>query len=417
MNMRGNAVLALEDGRLFHGEPFGAPVEAGGEVVFTTSMTGYQEVATDPSFNGQLVTFTYPLIGNYGVTPADDESWRPWIAAAIVREHCDEPSHWRADGTFDEYLRRHGIPGIAGVDTRALTLHLRDLGLLRGVLVPDRRGLGDAELVERARRAPLPSERNVVADTSIPAPETTGDPTGRHVVVLDCGHKRNIVRSLERRGLRVTVVSWDTPFERIAELDPDGVTTSPGPGDPENVGPAVETVRRTVDAGIPFMGICLGHQLLALGIGAGTSRLPYGHRGGNQPVKDLLTGSVHITSQNHGFKVDPERVPTGAGWRVGKVNLNDGSVEGLDHASHPAFSVQYHPEGAPGPQDNQYLFDRFVAMIEETKAAEASPAIPVGAGRRSGSELLGPPHAADEDDRSGQARMPADVILSAAKNP
>ncbi len=375
--MHGNAVLALEDGRLFGGEPFGAIHEAGGEIVFTTSMTGYQEVATDPSFNGQIVTFTYPLIGNYGVTPGDDESWQPWVAGVIVREYCDEPSNWRADGTFDAYLKRHGIPGIMEVDTRALTRHLRDKGLLRGVLVPDRRGLSDAELVARARRAPLPSERNVVAETSIPAIATTGDPEGRHVVVLDCGHKRNIVRSLERRGLKVTVVPWDTGYDQIAALAPDGVTTSPGPGDPENVESAARTVRRIVDAGIPFMGICLGHQLLALGIGAGTSRLHYGHRGGNQPVKDLRTGEVHITSQNHGFKVDPEHVPTAAGWRVGKINLNDGSVEGLDHESRPAFSVQYHPEGAPGPQDNQYLFDRFVDLIEgrEVKGAgrEAVP--------------------------------------------
>ena len=372
MTRRGNAVLALEDGRLFHGEAFGAPVEAGGEVVFTTSMTGYQEVATDPSFDGQLVTFTYPLIGNYGVTPGDDESWRPWAAGVIVREYCDEPSHWRAEGTLDGYLRCHGVPGIAGVDTRALTRHLRDRGLLRGLLVPDRAGLSDEELVARARRAPLPSERNVVAETSIPAIQTTGDPSGRHVVLLDCGHKQNIVRSLERRGLKVTVVPWDTPFERIAALAPDGITTSPGPGDPENAGPAIETVRRIVDAGLPFMGICLGHQLLALGIGAGTSRLPYGHRGGNQPVKDLATGRVHITAQNHGFKVDPELIPTAEGWRVGKVNLNDGSVEGLEHETRPVFSVQYHPEGAPGPQDNQYLFDRFVALLSAERGARSA---------------------------------------------
>ncbi|HEX5505117.1 MAG TPA: glutamine-hydrolyzing carbamoyl-phosphate synthase small subunit [Thermomicrobiales bacterium] len=370
MTIHGNAVLALEDGRLFHGEPLGAPVEAGGEVVFTTCMTGYQEVATDPSFDGQLVTFTYPLIGNYGVTPEDDESWRPWVAGLVMREYSDEPSNWRSVGTLDDYLHRHRIPAIVGVDTRALTRHLRDRGLLRGVLVPDRRGLSDAELVARARRAPLPSERNVVAETSIPEIRTTGDPRGRHVVLLDCGHKQNIVRSLERRGLKVTVVPWDTPFETIAALGPDGVTTSPGPGDPENVAPAVETVRRVVDAGIPFMGICLGHQLLALAIGAETSRLHYGHRGGNQPVKDLRTGRVHITSQNHGFKVDPEQVPTADGWRVGKINLNDGSVEGLDHATRPVFSVQYHPEGAPGPQDNQYLFDRFIATIAAARAVE-----------------------------------------------
>jgi carbamoyl-phosphate synthase small subunit len=359
------AALALEDGRIFRGEPFGAPVEAGGEVVFTTTMTGYQEVATDPSFNGQIVCFTYPLIGNYGVTPADDESFRPWARGIIVREYSDEPSNWRADGTFGAYLRRHNIPGIMGVDTRALTRHLRDRGLLRGVIVPDRRGLSDEELVARARQAPLPSEFNAVAETSIPRIETSGNPDGAHVVVLDCGHKRNIVRSLERRGLKVTVVPWDTPWETVEALKPDGVTTSPGPGDPENAERTVETVRQIVDHDIPFMGICLGHQLLALSIGAETSRLHYGHRGGNQPVKDLLDGRVYITSQNHGFKVDPEGVPTDQGWRIGKINLNDGSVEGLEHESRPAFSVQYHPEGAPGPQDNQYLFDRLVGMIEE----------------------------------------------------
>lgn len=358
------AALALEDGRIFGGEPFGAPSEAGGEIVFTTSMTGYQEVATDPSFNGQVVCFTYPLIGNYGVTPADDESFRPWVRGVIVREYSDEPSNWRSVGTFDSYLRQHNIPGIMGVDTRALTRHLRDRGLLRGVIVPDRRGLSDSELVERARNASLPSEYNAVAQTSIPAIETTGNPDGIHIVVLDCGHKRNIVRSLERRGLKVTVVPWDTTYEAIEALRPDGVATSPGPGDPENAEQAVETVRQIVDNDIPFMGICLGHQLLALSIGAETSRLHYGHRGGNQPVKDLINGRVYITSQNHGFKVDPEHIPTDKGWRIGKINLNDGSVEGLEHESRPAFSVQYHPEGAPGPQDNQYLFDRLVSMIE-----------------------------------------------------
>ncbi len=361
------AALALEDGRIFRGAPFGAAVEAGGEVVFTTTMTGYQEVATDPSFNGQLVCFTYPLIGNYGVTPADDESFRPWVRGVIVREYCDEPSNWRSTGTFARYLEQQNIPGIMGVDTRALTRHLRDKGLLRGVIVPDRRDLSDDDLVARATQAPLPSEYNVVAETSIPQIETTGNPDGLHVVVLDCGHKRNIVRSLERRGLKVTVVPWDTPFETIAALHPDGVTTSPGPGDPENAELTVNTVRQIVEQNIPFMGICLGHQLLALSIGAETSRLHYGHRGGNQPVKDLLDGRVYITSQNHGFKVDPDQVPTADGWRVGKVNLNDGSVEGLEHETRPAFSVQYHPEGAPGPQDNQYLFDRLITMIEEGK--------------------------------------------------
>lgn len=357
------AAVALEDGRIFRGTPFGARREVGGEVVFTTTMTGYQEVATDPSFNGQIVCFTYPLIGNYGVTPADDESFRPWVRGVIVRDYSDEPSNWRSVGTFASYLEEHDIPGIQGIDTRALTRHLRDIGLLRGVIVPDRRDLSDDDLIARARTAPLPSEYNAVAETSIPAIETTGDPNGLHVVVLDCGHKRNIVRSLERRGLKVTVVPWDTPYETIAALRPDGITTSPGPGDPENAELTVQTVKQIIEDEIPFMGICLGHQLLALSIGAETSRLHYGHRGGNQPVKDLFNNRVYITSQNHGFKVDPEAIPQEQGWRVGKINLNDGSVEGLEHVTRPVFSVQYHPEGAPGPQDNQYLFDRLVEMM------------------------------------------------------
>lgn len=373
MSYHGDAVLALEDGRLFHGTSLGAPVEVGGEVVFTTTMTGYQEVATDPSFGGEIVTFTYPLIGNYGVTPDDDESWRPWVAGLVLREYCDEPSNWRSVGGFDAYLKRHGVPAIVGVDTRALTRHLRDRGLLRGVLVPDRRGLTDAELTARARNAQLPSEYNAVDAASLREPRTTGDQHGKHVVMLDCGHKQNIVRSLERRGLRVTVVPWDTPFKTIVDLRPDGVTTSPGPGDPENVQDAVATVGQIVEAEIPFMGICLGHQLLALSIGARTSRLPFGHRGGNQPVKDLATGRVHITSQNHGFKVEAAGIPAESGWRVGKINLNDGSVEGLEHASRPAFSVQYHPEGSPGPQDNQYLFDRFVKLLDRSRGPDAPP--------------------------------------------
>ncbi len=364
------AALALEDGRIFPGRSFGAPVETDGEVVFTTCMTGYQEIATDPSFRGQLVCLTYPIIGNYGVTPGDDESRQPWVSALIVREYVDEPSHWQMTGTLDAYLREHGIPGIADVDTRALTRHIRTHGLVRGVLVPDRAGMGDAELIERARRARLTSDIDAVGDVSAPVSrDYAGVLHGPHVVVLDCGLKENIVRSLVARGCRVTVVPHNTPYAEVRALAPDGLLCSPGPGDPENAMAAVDTVRRVLDDGTPYAGVCLGHQLLALAIGAQTSRLPFGHRGGNHPVLDLMTGQVRVTSQNHGFKVEPDSIPTANGWRVAHLNLNDGSVEGLSHDSLPAFSIQYHPEGAPGPQDSQDLFDRFLAMVATYRAA------------------------------------------------
>lgn len=364
------AALALEDGRIFPGRPFGAPKEADGEVVFTTCMTGYQEIATDPSFRGQLVCLTYPIIGNYGVTPGDDESRQPWASALIVREYVDEPSHWQMTGTLDGYLKERGIPGIADVDTRALTRHIRTHGLVRGVLVPNRTGLSDADLVERARKAPLTSDIDAVGDVSTLASRDYAGPLDApHVVVLDCGLKENIVRSLVARGVHVTVVPHDTSYAEIRALAPDGVLCSPGPGDPENADEAVETVRQVLESGLPYAGVCLGHQLLALAIGAKTSRLPFGHRGGNHPVLDLVTGQVRVTSQNHGFQVESDSIPTAAGWHVAHLNLNDGSVEGLMHDTLPAFSIQYHPEGAPGPQDSQDLFDRFLAMVAEYRAA------------------------------------------------
>lgn len=367
------AALALEDGRIFAGRPFGAAAAAMGEVVFTTCMTGYQEIATDPSFRGQLVCLTYPIIGNYGVTPGDDESRHPWVSALIVREYVDEPSHWQMTGTLDAYLKEHGIPGIAEVDTRALTRHIRTRGLVRGVLVPDRAHYTDAALVARAQGAPLTSDLDAVGDVSAPQPrDYTGAADGPHVVLLDCGLKENIVRSLVRRGVRVTVVPHDTPFAAVAALEPDGVICSPGPGDPENARAAIATVRRVVESGMPYAGICLGHQLLALAIGAQTDRLPFGHRGGNHPVLDLITGQVRVTSQNHGFRVLPETIPTEKGWRIAHQNLNDGSVEGLVHETLPVFTIQYHPEGAPGPQDSQDLFDRFVGIIERRRAARTT---------------------------------------------
>jgi carbamoyl-phosphate synthase small subunit len=330
-------VLALEDGRQFFGYGFGAEVAAEGEVVFCTSMTGYQEICTDPSYRGQLVCLTYPIIGSYGVTPQDDESRQPWLAGLIVREYCPDFSNWRAEESLEGYLSRAKVPGIYGVDTRALTRHLRTHGLRRGVIraVESTR---DEAPVELAKKALLPSDKNVVGEVTTPERyEFNGiglsDEIRRdlNLVVLDCGLKENILRSLARRGLEATVVPFDTPLEDILALKPSGVLSSPGPGDPENVDATVQTVRGLLERRIPFFGICMGHQLLGLAVGATTSRLKFGHRGANHPVKDSATGRVHITSQNHGFQVDRDSIPEGSGWYVNQVNLNDGSVEGLAH--------------------------------------------------------------------------------------
>jgi len=362
---RYDAAVALADGRIFRGRAFGAPGIAEGEVVFTTTMTGYQEVCTDPSFCGQIVCMTYPLIGNYGVNADDDESHRPWVAGLIVREHCPAPSNWRSSGTIDAYLRTWGIPGIAGVDTRALTRHIRSVGDTRAVLVHDAHRYSDEELVAMARRAPLPGERNVVEEVAADGIETAGAPDGPHIVVVDCGVKRNIVRSLVKRGARVTVVPYGTPAEDIAALRPDGVIISPGPGDPANLDEGLDVVRDVLARGIPYFGICLGHQLLARAIGAETTKLKFGHRGGNHPVLDLRTGQVTITSQNHGFCVVEETLPRAGEWEVAQINLNDRTVEGLVNTERPVMSVQFHPEASPGPWDNGVLFDRFLAMVAE----------------------------------------------------
>ena len=370
----------LSDGRIFPGRPFGAQSIAEGEAVFTTAMTGYQEVSTDPSFYGQIVCMTYPLIGNYGAMPDDEESRQPWISGMVVREYCDQPSNWRSVGTFGDYLERHGIPALEAVDTRALTRHIRVHGAMRAVLVSNRAGMSDDELRERAQRAWTPGDEDVVPAVTTPEERDIGPRSGLHIVLIDCGVKENILRSLERRGVRVTVVPYGTTAEDILALGPDGVITSPGPGDPERADQAVETVRVLVDDRVPYMGVCLGHQLLALAVGARTSKLKFGHRGANHPVKDLLTGEVHITSQNHGYQVDAASVPVDRGWRVSQVNLNDGSVEGLAHVDLPVLSVQYHPEGSPGPQDNQYLFDRFIEQVGAQKRVQAAQGAPRPAG-------------------------------------
>ena len=358
--------LVLADGRVFRGAPFGAERNAEGEAVFTTTMTGYQEVATDPSFRGQIVCMTYPLIGNYGINDDDDQSRQPWIAGMIVRDYCDEPSYWRSNRTLAHYFKEHGIPALMGVDTRALTRHVRREGAMPAVLFSH---LDETDLpaaLERARNAWTPARSNVVADVAVREAATYGS-GDLHIVLIDCGVKQHIIDSLTSRGAKVTVVPFSASISEIRALEPDGVLTSPGPGDPENVDVTAEVVGQLVQSGLPYFGVCLGHQLLALSIGASTSKLKFGHRGGNHPVQSVDDGRVRITAQNHGYQVDAGSIPEGLGWRVSEVNLNDGSVEGLAHAELPVFSVQYHPEGSPGPKDSDALFDRFLDMVKATR--------------------------------------------------
>lgn len=370
-------VLALEDGATFTGRPFGA-IEAmrggrRGEVVFATGMTGYQEICTDPSYRGQMVVLTYPLIGNYGVTLADVESRRPWLSALIVREASDDYSNWRASASIDDYLAAYGIPGVCELDTRALTRHLREHGTLRGVLRVFEAGENPdiAALVAEAKKVHTVTDLDVVADVSIKEPDTwkTDEPMpagAPRVLLIDTGYKQNIARNLARRGLEVIIAPHTVTLDDVLRIQPDGVLLSNGPGDPESVANLVELTRTLVwEEKMPLMGICLGHQILGLAAGARTSRLPFGHHGANHPVREVRTGRVTVTSQNHNFQVDAATIPAASGLYVSHINLSDGSVEGMAHDTLPVFSVQYHPEAAPGPEDNQELFDRFAALIRE----------------------------------------------------
>ncbi|HHL39637.1 MAG TPA: carbamoyl-phosphate synthase small subunit [Deltaproteobacteria bacterium] len=366
------AILALRDGTVFEGYSFGAEGESSGEVVFNTSMTGYQEIITDPSYRGQIVTMTYVQQGNYGVNDEDVESGRPWVEGFIVKEECLGPSNWRSTGSLSDYLRRSGIVGIAGIDTRALTRHIREEGAMEGVISTVD---GDPRrLVEKARAVAPLAGRDLVRDVTCPRPYTFGqglwDRDGGYgappeprfrVTALDFGVKYNILRHLASRGCAVTVVPASTPAAEILAADPDGVFLSNGPGDPAAVDYAVGTVRELLGR-LPVFGICLGHQILSLAVGARTYKLKFGHRGGNHPVMDLKTRCVEITAQNHGFAVDEESL--GEAAELTHVNLNDGTVEGIALRDAPAFSVQYHPEASPGPHDSHYLFDRFVEMME-----------------------------------------------------
>ena len=351
--------LILEDGAEFYGYGFGADRETMAEVVFNTSMVGYQEILSDPSYTGQAVVMPYPLMGNYGICEGDFETETPTVNAMIVREFNEEPSNFRCTETLNAYLCRYGITGLAGVDTRKLARHIRDKGSCKGLIcdatMPNL--VGFAKLQTTA----LPTDQ-VSRVSSKALWRSPADIPQFHVVAVDCGMKHNIVRCLNARGCDVTVVPWNITAGEVEALKPDGLFISNGPGDPTDAGPVIKLVRN-LRGKLPIFGICLGHQIIALSYGAKTYKLKFGHRGGNHPVKNLLTGKVEITSQNHSYAVDTQSL-AGTGLEVTHVNLLDNTVEGLRNAADRVFSVQYHPESAPGPQDSSYLFDEFVRLME-----------------------------------------------------
>jgi carbamoyl-phosphate synthase small subunit len=365
------AFVLLEDGAWFAGTIARKVDPAFGEVVFTTNITGYQETFTDPSYLGQIVVMTAPMIGNYGINQEDMESERPQVSGVVVRELSRAPSNWRATRTLDEWLAALGVPVIEGVDTRRLTRHLRERGAMRGVIAE---GQGPtAELTARLLASPSMTGLDLASRATVGDRRVEGH--GPHVVAYDYGMKRNIVRMLVQTGCRVTVVPAETSAAQVRELQPDGLFLSNGPGDPAAVRYAIESIRELAGTGLPTFGICLGHQLIGLAFGGETAKLPYGHRGGNHPVRDLRSGQVLITTQNHGFAVvgDADGVPGASGLEVTHLNLNDGTIEGVRHRELPLFAVQYHPEAAPGPHDAFPHFDQFLGSLREPSSQKPSP--------------------------------------------
>jgi carbamoyl-phosphate synthase small subunit len=364
--MSKRAFLALEDGTIYQGYSFGGEDTTYGEVVFNTSMSGYQEILTDPSYAGQIVVPTYPLIGNYGINDVDSESKQIQVRGFVVREYCPTPSHWQSKFTLHEFLQTNGIPGLAGVDTRALTRRLRLAGVMMGVLTSE---MTPEEALRELKRFPLYGATDFVKEVTTEKPYQWGPSSGGtqysyHIVIVDTGLKYNIARILAHLGCGVTVVPCTMSAEAILNLKPDGIVLSPGPGDPALLGYMIETVKELIRRK-PVMGICLGHQLIGVALGAKTFKLKFGHRGGNHPVRDLETERIYITTQNHGYAIDADSLKGGV--EVSQINLNDGTVEGLCHKDLPILSIQYHSEGSPGPQDNVYLFDRFLEMVKEVK--------------------------------------------------
>jgi len=358
-----DAILALEDGSVFKGNSFGSTGERYGEVVFNTSMTGYQEILTDPSYKGQIVVMTYPLIGNYGINSEDVESSRPFVEGFVVKEYSRIASNWRSQKTLDEYLKEHNIIGIEGIDTRRLTLRIREVGAMKAVLSTD--DLNEDSLVRKARNSLGLVGRDLVREVINKKEYVWSkiDNPRFNVVVLDCGVKYNILRELARRKCQVRVVPADTPAEDILKMKPDGLLLSNGPGDPAAVKYMIETTR-TLSKKIPIFGICLGHQMLGLSLGGRTYKLKFGHHGANHPVKDLRSGKVLITVQNHGFCVDINSLPKND-IELTHINLNDNTLEGMRHRKLPLFSVQFHPEASAGPHDAEQLFDEFIKMMED----------------------------------------------------
>ncbi len=367
--MAAEVLLVLEDGTTYGGNAFGAAMRSHGEVVFSTAMTGYQEMLTDPSFAGQILVLTYPLAGNYGINREDVESKRIQVRGLVVHEACEMPSHWASEMTLHDYLASQDIPGIAGIDTRALTRRLRTAGVMMGTITSDETA---EEALTRLRAAPAYGETDFVREVSTerpyhwpPSPGVLQPDAGRHhIVVVDSGVKYNIMRLLAQRGCGVTALPAKASGKEILSLAPDGVVFSPGPGDPAFLDYQVATIRSLIGK-TPVLGICLGHQVLGRAFGARTFKLKFGHRGANHPVKDLPTGRVYITAQNHGYAVDPDGLSSDI--EVSQVHLNDGTCEGLRHRTEPVVSIQYHSEASPGPMDNLYVFDRFLQMVEELK--------------------------------------------------
>ncbi|MHC5373708.1 carbamoyl phosphate synthase small subunit [Enterococcus sp. LJL120] len=353
-------LLVLEDGSVFEGEAFGADIDVFGELVFTTSMTGYQETITDQSFNGQIITFTYPMVGNYGINRDDYESISPTCKGVVVKEHARRASNWRNQMTLDEFLKRKNIPGISGIDTRALTRKIRSFGTMKASMVD----VGDEfnHIFDQLKATVLPNNQVAQVSTTKPYPSPG---IGRNVVVIDFGLKHSILRELSKRECNLTVMPYNTNAETILDLHPDGVMLTNGPGNPKDVPEAIQMIKE-IQGKVPIFGICLGHQLFALANNADTYKMKFGHRGLNHPVREIATGRIDFTSQNHGFAVDPETIDNEK-LMITHVEVNDNTVEGVRHRQYPAFSVQFHPDAAPGPHDAVHLFDEFMEMMDAWK--------------------------------------------------